>query len=636
MDPLISFGGIASGLDSNAIISALVAFRARPIDLLANQQSKFQSLKTRYQSLKSKVDNLRDAANDIKLSSDLLEFDASSSKTGVLTASANGFAKAGSYTFKVGAVASAEVEASNGYADFDTTAIGSGSLKITYAGTLHDITIAAGSTLDDIADEINDADAGVSASIINTGVGSTPYQLLLTGADTGTANSISVDTSGFTSAGTALTFSQTQAAANSSVTFGGVTFERSSNTVDDIIAGLTLNLLNANTGTETTVVTVTANVDDIAAKIQAYVDAHNDLVAFINSESQISDVTSNAGAFTGELTARLIKDKLLSLHGLGDFPGGGSFSTLGALGIELDKDGTLTFSQTQLESAIQKDLGGATAALTKVGDFFDESGFQTVDVDQLAAGTYDVAITTAATKASASAGAAFTTPLAQAETLTITVGAGGTPITIELEANQTLTQAIAEINARLDESNAGLVVSNNGGTLQFKATQYGSDFNFKVTSDVASGGTGIGSSLATFTGNGIDVAGTINGEAATGEGQKLTANTGTSVAGASIKFTGNAATTSKLTVGPDGFFQRVDDLLGSFLAPITGTLDSRLGGLDDTIDSLGDRIDSLNDRLENYKTSLQKRFSNLEAVIGKLQSSQSFLALTQSSLGGQA
>ena len=626
VDPLISFGGIASGLDTSAIISALVAFRSRPIDLLAKRQAQFQSLKTRYETLKEKTDALQDAAKDIKSASDFLEFSASSSNASVLDASADSDATPGSYDFTVSKVALNDIEHSVGYTDFES-AIGAGSIDVTYGADTTTVTLDPGSSLEDIKDAINNADIGVTASIINTGVGPDPYQLVVSGDDTGAANDVSIDDTNlvYEPAVAALGFTNAQKAQNAEISFGGITFERATNTIDDVVQGITLNLLD----TGTSKVTVGADSDAIADKLQKYVDAHNDLISYIDAEIEVSELTGVAGAFNGESTVRKLKDSLLGLHGLGDYPGA-SNTTLGSLGMELNADGTLTFNAGELSDAIADDLGSVTAALTKVGDFFNEAGFNVVSLDDsVSDGTYDITVTTLATQATVTGGA-FTGPLAQEETLTFQVGSGD-PVEVVLAAGTSIEDAVEQINDELDDAGLEIEVQDNGGALEFTATEYGSAYDFTVASDVASGGSGVGSTLGAN--NGTDIAGTINGVAATGEGQVLTGAAGGPAEGISIKYSGATTTsTAQLTVGPDGFFQRVDELLQDYLAPIEGILDVRIEGLEDTVGDLGDRIDDMEDRVEQYQTLLQAKFANLESVIGALQAQQAFLSISQAQL----
>lgn len=629
-DPLISFSGIASGIDSKSIVSALVAFRARPISLLENRRADFQLLKSRYSSLQAGLNTLRDAAADIKKAKDFLEFKATSSNANAVTASPDGSAAAGAITIKVNALAKAEIEKSGGYANFDTDDVGTGDITIDVGGTLNTIELHDNptNTLQDVRDAINDADIGVTAQIINTGIGTNKYQLLVTADKTGVENAITIDTT--TSFTGSLAFTTQVAAANADVLVNGINFQRDTNSIDDIVTGVKFELTNTTTGTET--ITVSTDLDKIKEKITKYVSAHTDVINYINSQIEVS-TAGKGGPFNGESAVRTLKSSLLALSGEATFPGG-SLSALADVGLSLNSDGTLNFNAGKFDEAALENLDDVTALLTTKGDFFKgDVGFEVTEVpESIIGGAYAVSITQAATKATGSAATAFTGPLAQAEVLTINVGAND-PVTVELEAGATLADAIKSINKALAAKDIQFTAKDDGsGKLEFNAGDYGSAYTFNISSNVTTGGTGIDGSGVS--GTGLDVIGTIDGKAATGEGRFLS-GTADGVLGIKIKYTGSSPGNSTLTVGPDGFFVRAEELLSKVLAPIDGKIEGRLDAIDDSIASINTRIDSLNGRLDIYKKQLEARFASLEQLLGTLQTSQSFLAISQAQLNSK-
>jgi len=195
--PAISFSnGLASGLNTQAIIDAIVSAARRPAVLIegqiadrTNQVSAFQSLSAMLLSLKIETDKLGKTDNFDALS-------VTSSDEDVLTATAESSASPGSYTFTVDALAQHEILGSQGFASADAV-VGTGTVSIAVgSGDAATITVgAAASTLSGLRDAINASDAGVTASIINTGSGSAPYKLILTAKETGAANTIDIETS---------------------------------------------------------------------------------------------------------------------------------------------------------------------------------------------------------------------------------------------------------------------------------------------------------------------------------------------------------------------------------------------------------------------------------------------------------
>jgi len=618
--PTISFGGIASGLDTGAIIDALLGVKAKPISLLSKQKTDFNLLKSKYKALESKVQTLQDAADDLKKSSDLLAFTAASSDTTVATASANGNAAEGSFNLTVNSLAKSQSDGSNTLADFDTTSAGTGTISITIDGTQHDIAIASGaSTLEDVQHAINDADIGVSATIVNTGTASNQYELVLTSDETGTDNSFSVDTSGLT--GGALTgFSSLQVASNASITVNGLTVERSSNEFDDVVAGVSFTAFN--TGAST--ITVNSDKSAIKEKIEKFVAAQSDLVSFINGEISVPDGAEVGGSFNGESAVVSIKSQILNTISQGGFPGG-SLSTLAQVGIELSSDGTMTFDQAKFDSAAEDSLDDVVAMLTTKGDFVTGDNFSLYDVpDNIVSGDYALSVTQAATQANATASGAFASGgLGQAETLSFTQGTKS--VDVALDPADTIEQAIVKINKALDDADITVKVEDDGGSLKFEGDTFGSKHGFSVVSD-QSGATSSGVGTSVVTATALDVVGTINGEAATGDGQFLTADDGTSVEGMRVRFTGTSAGSGSVTVGPDGFFVKMENLLDNFLDPVSGLIKGRVDTLNKNVDKIDDRIDTLEERLEEHEEFLRLRFAALEQVLGKLQSQQSFVS----------
>lgn len=618
--PLISFGGLNSGLDTKALIGAILSLRQKPIELMQAQRADFSTRKSRFTLLRDKVQELRDSARELKKSEDLLAFKASSSEETVLAASASGKASPGSFTVAVTQLAQSETEASSGFADFDTTAVGNGTIKLNYAGTVTDVVVTPGKeTLEDVRDAINDSDAGVTATIVNTGTGATPYQLVVTGNDTGATNTISIDLTSFTGS---LAFTEKQAAQNAQFTVNSLALERSTNKIDDVVPGVSFDLKSAGTST----VTLTANFDAIKTKVKKYVDAHNQLIGFINAEIHTPTTTGDGGAFNGESAVRNLKFQILSQNGSGIFPGV-SLTQLAEIGLSLDKDGALKFDETEFDEAAGDNLADVTSLLTTKGDFVKgDAGFSIFDLpDDVAPGKYTVAITQAATKATATAGAAFASGgLGADEKLTFTVS--GKSIDVQLKAGDTLAQSITKINGAFNAADVDIKASDDSGTLKIGAIKAGSKLNFSAVSNVASGATSTGVGTSALTGTGLDVIGTIDGVAATGDGEFLKGNTGTAFEGVRLRYVGTGPGSTELTVGPDGFFVRMDELLDDSLDPDFGAIATRIEGLGDSIDNIDDRIETTSKRVEEYRAVLERRFTALEELIGKLNSQQTFLA----------
>ncbi len=194
---LITMGtGPASGINYSQILAALQQYLSQPITVLQTQEGVYNNQLSAWQTIGTDLTNLNNAAQALASPSLLQNYTATSSNTGVATATASPTALPGTYSFTVNQLAQANETGSQGVASTSTTVAGSGTgtFNITVNGTTTDVTLnsTTGYTLADLAQAINNANAGVSAAIINDGSANDPYRLVLTSNNTGTNNAISV------------------------------------------------------------------------------------------------------------------------------------------------------------------------------------------------------------------------------------------------------------------------------------------------------------------------------------------------------------------------------------------------------------------------------------------------------------
>lgn len=189
--------GLASGLNTDQIIQGLLAINQAQITGLQNQETQAQQAQSAYQGLETQLLTLQNDITGLGQSVNGV-FDgltATSSNTNLVTAAADSGAVPGEYTLQVNNLATAQEVASQGFAS-PTSAITQGTLQIALGnGTSTTITIdSSNDTLQGLANAINNAGAGVTASIVNDGSGSNaqPYRLLLIANNTGTANGFTI------------------------------------------------------------------------------------------------------------------------------------------------------------------------------------------------------------------------------------------------------------------------------------------------------------------------------------------------------------------------------------------------------------------------------------------------------------
>ena len=194
---LITMGtGPASGINYSQILAALQQYLSQPITVLQTQEGVYNNQLSAWQTIGTDLTNLNNAAQALASPSLMQSYTANSSNTSVATATASSSALPGTYSFTVNQLAQANEIGSQGVASTSTTVAGSGTgtFNITVNGTTTDVTLnsTTGYTLADLAQAINNANAGVSASIINDGSANDPYRLVLTSNNTGTNGAISI------------------------------------------------------------------------------------------------------------------------------------------------------------------------------------------------------------------------------------------------------------------------------------------------------------------------------------------------------------------------------------------------------------------------------------------------------------
>lgn len=355
----ITFSGLASGLDTQSIIAALVAVEGRKVDLLRTQRTSFSDKIGAFDQL---LDRLKDLETILGKLGDADRFQAHSitlSPGGEdhLTASLSGTAQAGTYELQVSALAESAFLRSDGFADPDAALGMTGTLSIQVGSTVTDITIdGTNDTLHGIRDAINSSGAEVTASVVYDG---TDYHLELRGNESGAANAVTIlsEPGQPPPLGTQLNIASIRAASDASFTIDGQAYTSASNTVTGAIEGVTLQLvLEQDPADDPIRLTVGANFDEIESQLQEFVDAYNDVAEFLNEQSTF---TAGAAAPTllGESSLRMLRSSL-GLTIASQASTGSDYSSLGTVGIRLGVDGKLSLDSEKLTAALAADLDG--------------------------------------------------------------------------------------------------------------------------------------------------------------------------------------------------------------------------------------------------------------------------------------
>lgn len=378
----ISSLGIGSGLKLSDILDSLTAAEKATLTPITKQQTSYTAKLSAYGTLKSSLEAFQ-TANTALSKADLFTATTTASSTTAFSATTTGNAIVGKYTINVTQLAQAQTLTTKAtQADNKTVIATSDSvLTIQQGGGKEPVTInisAANSSLTGMRDAINNAKAGVSASIINVGGA---YRLSITSNDSGLDNAMTLSVSGDsalqnfmgyngTKGDTSNGMTESVTAQNAELTVNNVAIVNSSNTISDALEDITLNLNDVTSGNQT--LTVTQDTTKAQAAVKAWVTAYNALQDTFSSLTKYTAVdvgsdsqdTSN-GALIGDTTLRTIQTQLKSA--LSNTLSSSAYKTLAQIGVTSDPStGQLNVDDNKLSAALKKDSSGVGALI--VGD----------------------------------------------------------------------------------------------------------------------------------------------------------------------------------------------------------------------------------------------------------------------------
>ncbi|MFJ7282347.1 flagellar filament capping protein FliD [Pseudomonas sp. NPDC099000] len=373
--PILPGTGLGSGLDTGAIVKALVN-----ADKAAKQGQIDRGTTTNTASisgigtLKSLLATFQKALTDLGSTTtpQFTGYSATSSDPKVLTSTSSNTAVAGNYVVKVTSLATSSKVASAAFAGGATSAITPGTLTITQNGTSYPVTVGAGATLQSVRDSINSQyqASGLSANIVTDSFGS---RLVLGSTATGAGSDISATgipelaidgTAPMAAVPTATSSGAIGGlAADAVFSVDGLAMTSKSNTIANTISGLSLTLTGAGTST----VNVATNKDGLKASIQKFVDAYNAVANAVTSLTKPSLDDDGKPTVPAALTGDPLPRSLLAaIRGpLSQTGAGDKLTVLSQLGITTDqKTGALNFDGTKFTAAMNdKKLGGEVQTL---------------------------------------------------------------------------------------------------------------------------------------------------------------------------------------------------------------------------------------------------------------------------------
>ncbi len=312
---MLNISGLATGINTAAVIDGLLQIQQAQIDRQNSRradvllkQTAFSGFESRLLALRGSLGKLANFANSA-INSKL----ATSSNESILTAAASDNAVAGTYRLVVKQLATSHQVATGGF-ESEESQITTGKLSIRVGSTgTQEVEITDdNNTLRGLADAINASGAEVTASIINNGSGATPYQLIVTSNRTGEDNRVVITNLLDPTNGSAVRpefdfDNPVDSGKNAIVVFGtgnesglgAIEVRSANNRIEDLIAGVTLNLTSADPDEQITL-SVTQDLETSTTAVQDFVDAYNDLVSYVNDQTRFNSETLEGGALLSE------------------------------------------------------------------------------------------------------------------------------------------------------------------------------------------------------------------------------------------------------------------------------------------------------------------------------------------------
>ncbi len=219
-------------------------------------------------------------------------------------------------------------------------------------------------TLEDVRNAINSAEIGVAASIINTGSGASPFRLSISSESSGEEGRFLIDTNGFD-----LGLNVLDEGNDARVFFGstdpatGVLLTSSTNTLDGVVQGVTINLNS--TSEEAVELSVSRNVDSIESKIQEFITAFNNVIDGIDFQTRYDEEAETKGTLLGDSTMLNLRNSMFSVlrrenEGFED-----TFQTLTEVGITVGSGSKLELDSDKFREAYNQDPAAVEALFAR-------------------------------------------------------------------------------------------------------------------------------------------------------------------------------------------------------------------------------------------------------------------------------
>lgn len=675
----LTVGGLGSGLDTEGMITKLMAIEAAPLTQLQAKEVKAQAKISAWGTVKSAVATFQTATQAMQSATAFNSLKGTSSDETVASVTTTSQSKAGSAsiavtqlaqagktmlagTFTAGQTINSLSTPSNITLQFGkitpdaTNGSGTGATFAPDSSvTSKTITIRANATLEQAVQDINNAGVGVSARTVSTPAGlkvvvestatgdKTDMQIFTGAGILNGANAFGVVVGTPGANGAALVHGQ-----DAKYTVDDVPISSKTNTITDALSGSTITLKGVSAAGKKANLTVATDTSGVKTQLEAFVKAYNDLDTTLRSVSAYGvspgkgQAPVGGGELSGDSTIRAIQTEMRAMFNQ-PIPGAPKgYSSMVDIGVTFAKDGKLSLDSTKLNTALTNNPDGVRQLLMGQAQF-SQSGFTAINSNSLTkSGTSTIEVTSVPTKAKLVGGAVaatFPANLTGANVLKLSID--GTPVTANLATSYGSAAAMAAgmqtaINSSLPAARQVTVAYNSGsGKFEITSGKTGNTSKVEVLSGTTlspSFGLTVGS-----TASGTALAGKIGGVAALADDDSMTliGATGSGASGLKIRVDTPTLGSRGSVSFARGFAYNMGDTLSRVLS-LNGPIETSKSSLNSDISRIGDQVDRLNDKLVRTETTLRKQFTAMDLTVGKYSQLSTYLDSQLKALTGSS
>jgi len=349
--------GAGSGIDVKSLAQSLVDAEKTPKkERIEAKIAQSEARITGYSAVKFALSELKNAFGKLNDASDFSSINPTNTQPAAFGVTASSTAEAGTYSIEVLQTALAQRTASSNFADRATVLNGGTAFKLNLSiggvskGAI-DVTTA---TPAGMVSAINGAKLGVTAQLINTGNG---FNVVVTG-ETGAAQNFSLTSqiTGTNNPVSGVSFeTQLQTATNARFKVNGLEVNRSSNTVNDVIDGITLNLFTNTNGAAR--LDLNRDTAGIKSNVQGLVKAYNDFEETLKIlGDRASEVEEFGGALAGESLLQSVRSQVRAMITSTSTTPGTTIKAARDVGLSIDRLGKLTLDEAKLDKALQNNF----------------------------------------------------------------------------------------------------------------------------------------------------------------------------------------------------------------------------------------------------------------------------------------